>query len=110
MAQEMSLEKMNDELSSVLSRMEQVEKKLQVDATKVDGPVGGVELRDYQLQVLARLRQIRDMMAKEGSSIEQLRKERDEARAERDSLQKQVAKLNYRVHHLKQHVKLDAVN
>jgi cell division protein FtsB len=43
-------------------------------------------------------------MQKEGSSVEQLRKERDEARAERDALKKQVDKLNYRVLHLKQHV------
>jgi chromosome condensin MukBEF ATPase and DNA-binding subunit MukB len=43
-------------------------------------------------------------MQKEGSSLEQLRKERDEARSERDVLKKQVDKLNYRVHHLKQHV------
>lgn len=43
-------------------------------------------------------------MQKEGSSLEQLRKERDEARCERDVLKKQVDKLNYRVHHLKQHV------
>lgn len=45
-----------------------------------------------------------DTMKAEGSSVDQLRKERDEARAERDALQKQVAKLNYRVQHLKQHV------
>lgn len=45
-----------------------------------------------------------DTMQKEGSSIEQLRKERDEARAERDAFKKQVDKLNYRILHLKQHV------
>lgn len=43
-------------------------------------------------------------MKAEGSSIDQLRKERDAALAERDALQKQVAKLNYRVQHIKQHV------
>ena len=43
-------------------------------------------------------------MQKEESSLDQLRKERDDARIERDALQKQVDKLNYRVHHLKQHV------
>ncbi|DBA02585.1 TPA: hypothetical protein N0F65_011957 [Lagenidium giganteum] len=99
-----SLEQLSASLANVLSRLDTAETKLTTDAKKVDGPVGGVELREYQLQILARLRDIRDTMAKEGSSVEQLRKERDEARAERDALQKQVTKLNYRVHHLKQHV------
>ncbi|RLN93113.1 hypothetical protein BBJ28_00008289 [Nothophytophthora sp. Chile5] len=88
----------------VLARMNSVEKRLAVDAKEVDGPVGGADLREYQTQLLLRLRAIRDTMASEGSSVEQLRKERDEARSERDALQKQVAKLNYRVGHLKQHV------
>lgn len=46
-------------------------------------------------------------MNQEGSSVEQLRKERDEARTEAEALKKQVAKLNYRMHHLKQHVSVD---
>lgn len=37
--------------------MDQVEKKLA--ATTLDGPVGGVELREYQQKLLAQLRQIR---------------------------------------------------
>ena len=45
-----------------------------------------------------------DTMQKEESCLEQLRQERDDARRERDALQTQVAKLQYRVHHLKQHV------
>lgn len=47
-------------------------------------------------------------MHEEGSSLEQLRKERDEARSEAAALKKQVAKLDYRVQHLKQHVRVDA--
>lgn len=46
-------------LQNVLERLSQVEKKVAAKGQQVDGPVGGVELRDYQLQVLARLRQIR---------------------------------------------------
>ena len=44
-------------------------------------------------------------MQKEESCLAQLRQERDDARRERDALQTQVAKLQYRVHHLKQHVR-----
>ncbi|GAB9474732.1 hypothetical protein Gpo141_00011850 [Globisporangium polare] len=105
-----SLGSVDAELTNVLERLSQVEKKVAAEAKQVDGPVGGVELRDYQLQVLARLRQIRNTMNQEGSSVEQLRKERDEARTEAEALKKQVAKLNYRVHHLKQHVSVDAAN
>lgn len=43
----------------MLERLIQVEKTVATAAKRVDGPVGGVELREYQLQVLARLRQIR---------------------------------------------------
>lgn len=46
-------------LQNVLERLNHVEKKVAAEAKQVDGPVGGVELRDYQLQVLARLRQVR---------------------------------------------------
>uniref|UniRef100_K3WDX7 Uncharacterized protein n=1 Tax=Globisporangium ultimum (strain ATCC 200006 / CBS 805.95 / DAOM BR144) TaxID=431595 RepID=K3WDX7_GLOUD len=102
-----SLEQVNADLTNVLGRLDQVEKKLAAEGKQVDGPVGGVELREYQLQVLARLRQIRDTMNQEGSSLEQLRKERDDARSEAEALKKQVAKLNYRVQHLKQHVQVN---
>lgn len=88
----------------MVSRMDVAEKRLAAEAKKADGPVAGADLREYQTQLLLKLRAIRDTMQKEGSSVEQLKKERDEARQERDALQKQVAKLNYRVHHLKQHV------
>ncbi|RLN98372.1 hypothetical protein BBJ28_00019932 [Nothophytophthora sp. Chile5] len=93
-------------MQDVLARMDSVEKRLAVDAKEVDGPVGGADLREYQTQLLLRLRAIRGAspVRYRGSSVEQLRKERNEARSERDALQKQVAKLNYRVGHLKQHM------
>ncbi|KAG2519215.1 hypothetical protein JM18_007628 [Phytophthora kernoviae] len=98
------MDQVNSDLSNVIDRIDAVEKRLATEAKKLDGPVGGADLREYQTQLLLQLRAIRDTMQKEGSSVEQLRKERDEARNERDVLQKQVDKLNYRVHHLKQHV------
>ncbi|TYZ62963.1 hypothetical protein PybrP1_008101 [[Pythium] brassicae (nom. inval.)] len=97
----------NAELSNVAARLSQVEAQLAADAARIDGPVGGVELRAYQQQVLARLRQIRDTMNAEGSSLEQLRAERDAARSEAATLKQQVAKLSYRVEHLKQHVRVE---
>ncbi|KAG1705336.1 hypothetical protein DVH05_004267 [Phytophthora capsici] len=104
MAGSKTLEQVNTDLNDVLNRMDAAEQRLAAEAKKVEGPVGGADLREYQTQLLLKLRAIRDTMQKEGSSLEQLRKERDEARSERDLLQKQVDKLNYRVHHLKQHV------
>ncbi|KAI9998130.1 hypothetical protein PInf_002464 [Phytophthora infestans] len=104
MAGSKTLDQVNTDLTKVLNRMDAVEKRLTAETKKVDGPVGGADLREYQTQLLLKLRDIRDTMLKEGSSLEQLRKERDEARSERDTLKKQVDKLNYRVHHLKQHV------
>lgn len=47
----------------MLARLGDVEAQLAAEAARVDGPVGGVELRAYQLQVLARLRQIRGALA-----------------------------------------------
>ncbi|KAK1934132.1 hypothetical protein P3T76_011335 [Phytophthora citrophthora] len=118
-----TMEQLSTDLNGVLSRMDAAEKRLTAETKKVDGSVGGADLREYQTQLLLKLRAIRvvilaskyvrdthegflttDTMQKEGSSLEQLRKERDEARSERDLLKKQVDKLNYRVHHLKQHV------
>lgn len=46
-------------------------------------------------------------MTAEGSSLEQLRAERDAARSEAAALKQQVTKLNYRVEHLKQHVRVE---
>lgn len=46
--------------------MDTLEQTLKSSAAKLDGPVGGVELREYQLQLLARLREIR------GKSVELL--------------------------------------
>jgi hypothetical protein len=45
-------------------------------------------------------------MNQEGSSLEKIRQEKDQAVQERDELKKQVAKLEYRILHLKQHVTL----
>ncbi|CAH0487792.1 hypothetical protein KXD40_000806 [Peronospora effusa] len=98
------LDQINMDLNNVLNRMDVIETRLADEIKQVDGPVGGANLREYQTQLLLKLRAIRDSMQKEGSSLEQLRKERDDARIERDALKKQVDKLNYRVHHLKQHV------
>ncbi|KAG6579874.1 uncharacterized protein IUM83_11437 [Phytophthora cinnamomi] len=104
MADSKALDQVNSDLNSVLSRMDAVEKRLAAEQTQLDGPVGGADLREYQTQLLLKLRAIRDTMQREGSSLEQLRQERDAARSERDALQKQVDKLHYRVQHLKQHV------
>ncbi|TDH70957.1 hypothetical protein CCR75_002917 [Bremia lactucae] len=98
------LEQVHKDLNSVMSRMDSMEKRVETELKQVDGPVSGADLREFQMQQLVKLRAIRETMQKEGSSLEQLRKERDEARSERDALLKQVNKLNYRVQHLKKHV------
>ncbi|CAI5736350.1 unnamed protein product [Hyaloperonospora brassicae] len=99
-----TLDQVETDLNDVLHRMDIVEQRLAADAKREDGPVGPADLGAYQRQLLLKLRSIRDTMQKEESCLEQLRQERDDARRERDALQTQVAKLQYRVHHLKQHV------
>ncbi|CAH0482308.1 unnamed protein product [Peronospora belbahrii] len=99
-----AMDQINTELKNVQNRMDVVEKRLAAETKQVDGPVGGTDLREYQTQMLLKLRTIRDTMQKEGSSLERMREERDEARHECSALRKEVEKLNYRVHHLKQHV------
>ncbi|CAI5720766.1 unnamed protein product [Peronospora destructor] len=99
-----SLDQVNTDLNNVQNRMDVIEARLADEMKQVDGPVGSTDLREYQTQLLLKLRAIRDSMQKEGSSLEQLRKERDDARIERDALKNQVDRLSYRVHHLKQHV------
>lgn len=44
---------------NVLNRMDAVEKRLAVETKKVDGPVGGADLREYQTKLLLKLRAIR---------------------------------------------------
>lgn len=44
---------------NITERMDKLETTVKASAAKLDGPVGGVELREYQLQLLARLREIR---------------------------------------------------
>ncbi|CEG42723.1 uncharacterized protein PHALS_12975 [Plasmopara halstedii] len=104
MADSKDLEQVYSDLGNVLDRIDSVEKQMSVKLKEVDGPVGGTDLQEFQKEMLVKLRAIRDKMFEEGSSLEQLRKERDMARSERDALVKQVDKLNYRVQHLKQHV------
>ena len=65
----------------------------------------GVEeaLRNYQLTILQRLKNIRDLMSTEKGSSESIAKvteERDSALVENLKLKKEVERLNYRVNHL----------
>lgn len=57
-------------------------------------------IQQYQLQVLARLKEIRDAMKVEGGDISSVRKERDTAVEENKLLKKEVERLQYRVKHL----------
>lgn len=57
-------------------------------------------VRQYQIQVLARLKEIRDAMKEEGGDVTIVRKERDAAVEENKQLKKEVERLQYRVKHL----------
>uniref|UniRef100_M4C511 Uncharacterized protein n=1 Tax=Hyaloperonospora arabidopsidis (strain Emoy2) TaxID=559515 RepID=M4C511_HYAAE len=100
-----ALDQVGTDLHDLLHRIDIVEQRVKEEVKHVDGPVGTADLRGYQKQLLLKLRAIRDTMQKDESCLDQLRKERDDARRERDALQTQVVKLTYRVHHLKQHVR-----
>uniref|UniRef100_A0AAV1TZY3 Uncharacterized protein n=1 Tax=Peronospora matthiolae TaxID=2874970 RepID=A0AAV1TZY3_9STRA len=101
-----ALDQVSMDLDDLLHRTDIVEQRVKEEVKQhVDGPVGPADLRGYQEQLLLKLRAIRDTMQKDDPCLDQVREERDDARRERDALQTQVAKLTYRVHHLKQHVR-----
>lgn len=63
---------MTSPLQNVLSRMDVVEKRLATEAKQVDGPVGGADLREYQTQLLLKLRAIRGASTVRSRSIPEI--------------------------------------
>lgn len=57
-------------------------------------------VRAYQIQVLEKLKAIRQSLASEGGDVKTIKAERDAALAENAALKKEVDRLNYRVRHL----------
>ena len=57
-------------------------------------------VRAYQIQVLEKLKVIRESLASEGGDVVSIKAERDAALTENAALKKEIDRLNYRVRHL----------
>lgn len=95
---------MESRISELESRLLQLE-----SSTEKEAKIGGVSeeelsniMRDYQLNILNRLKEIRSAM-KDGD-VATVTQERDEAREEVVKMKKEIEKLNYRIFHLSKHV------
>ena len=65
------------------------------------------EMRGFKLNILTKLKTIRDKLVSEGGDPEQLKKERDEALAENIKMKKEMEKQAYRIKHLIKELSLE---
>jgi hypothetical protein len=101
---------MSEELNETIAKMTIVEARLaNVERVVSEGKIltntstnSDVEraLNEYKLQMLAKLRMVRETLIAEGGDIQTMRIERDQAIKENLSLKKENERLNYRVRHL----------
>ena len=85
-------------------RMKSIEERI-VALESTNAPVNNTAavqeaVRAYQIQVLEKLKDIRQSLASEGGDVVNIKAERDAALAENAALKKEVERLNYRVRHL----------
>ena len=83
-------------MSSIEERLTKVEVSLGGNATTTTN----VDLKEYQTQLLIKLKCIRQAMTAEGGDIVQIKEERDKLALENAKQKKEIDKLNYRVKHL----------
>ena len=62
------------------------------------GNIGGTSLRNYQLQVLQKLKLIRESLVNEIGDVAKITEEHKVAVEENVNLKKEIEKLNYRIH------------
>lgn len=98
-----------ESLTEALARMAAIEGRLQAvesveTATSSVTGGGGAEvnkiLAQYQLQLLVRLKDIRNAMEASGGDVVSITAERDAAVAENVRLKKEMERMNYRISHL----------
>jgi hypothetical protein len=96
---------MSSELSNAEGRMKAIEDRLTaLEVTPSGGSNNSAAIeeavRAYQVQVLGKLKAVREALASEGGDINTIRDERDKALQENAQLKKEIQRLNYRVNHL----------
>jgi chromosome segregation ATPase len=98
---------MSEELAVAEQKLGSLEErisKLELEATK--GPVSDnlsvaeEAVKAYQIQLVDRLKEIRDAIKNEDGDIVQIRNERDAAISENKKLKIEIERLGYRVRHL----------
>lgn len=87
----------NAKMSSIEERLTKVEETL-VGSNSSSTP--NVDLKEYQAQLLIKLKGIREAMTAEGGDIVQIKEERDKLAIENTKQKKESDKLNYRIKHL----------
>jgi len=96
---------MSSELEVAEQRMKTIEDRLlslEVSPTGTGNNSAAIEeaVRSYQVQILTKLKAVREALASEGGDITTIREERDKAVQENALLKKEIQRLNYRVNHL----------
>lgn len=91
------------QISIIEARLANVERvvsegKISISSSKIDETEK--VLNEYKLQMLAKLKVVRDTLIMEGGDIQGIRNERDQAIKENIALKKENERLNYRVRHL----------
>lgn len=97
-----------DKITAVEEQMGALEERLKKMELNSSSKAGGgadsaaVEkaLQTYQVQMLAKLKAIRDQIANEGGDATVVRKERDVALAENAKMKVEIERMNYRINHL----------
>jgi peptidoglycan hydrolase CwlO-like protein len=94
---------MSADLTSAENKLASLEKRianLEISGASSGGEAAEAAVRQYQVQVLARLKEIRDAMTSEGGDVTTIRNERDSTVEENKRLKKEFERLQYRVTHL----------
>lgn len=98
--------------SEAESRMSVIEDKLSAfeasrgnKTDQINTAASSEMLHEYQVQLLSRLRSVRDALVADGGDIGLIKEERDNLQAENLKLKKEAEKLNYRVNHLVKELK-----
>lgn len=93
-----------NELKAAEERMNAIERKIaNIESISVAATSSAAvedSLREYQVQMLKRLKGVRDTFQSEGGDLATIKQERDMAVSENIVLKKDLEKANYRIRHL----------
>ena len=91
------MDQANAKISSIEERLTKVEASL---VGSNSSSTTNIDLKEYQTQLLIKLKGIRQAMTAEGGDIVQIKEERDKLAIENAKQKKEIDKLNYRIKHL----------